>query len=73
MKLFATLCDDAFQKPPAAAGKIQLLCRDGGDVADPIGGDIAEYERCAAQIETHLSHWISQLDLDTLPVVRDAT
>lgn len=58
---------------PAAAGKIQLLCRDGQDVADPIGGDIAEYERCAAQIETHLSHWISQLDLDTLPVVRDAT
>ncbi len=58
---------------PAAAGKIQLLGRDGRDVADPIGGDVAEYERCAAQIETHLPHWISQLDLDTLPVLRSAT
>ncbi len=58
---------------PAAAGKIQLLCRDGRDVADPIGGDVAEYERCAAQIEAHLPDWISQLDLDTLPVLRRAT
>jgi protein-tyrosine phosphatase len=58
---------------PEAAGKIQIVCQDGRDVADPIGGDVAEYERCAAQIETHLPHWVAQLELDSLPEIRRAT
>lgn len=57
---------------PDAADRIQLVCRDGRDVADPVGGDVAEYERCAAQIERHLPHWVAQLDLNSLPVIRSA-
>jgi protein-tyrosine phosphatase len=58
---------------PVAAGKIQLVRPDGQDVADPMGGDVAEYEECAVQIEAHLPHWISQLDLDSLPMIRSVT
>lgn len=56
-----------------AAGKIFLLSRDGRDVADPIGGDVSEYEHCALQMDAHLPHWVGQLDLGSLPVLRRAT
>jgi protein-tyrosine phosphatase len=62
--------DAILDRWPEAADTIQLVCRDGRDVGDPIGGDVAEYERCAAQIEQHLPHWVGQLDLDSLPVIR---
>jgi len=51
---------------PEAAGKTQLLRRDGGDVADPIGGPVDEYVQCADQIEQHLRIWQSQLDTNTI-------
>jgi len=65
--------DAILQRWPEAAGKIQLIRQDGLDVADPIGGDVAEYEVCAAQLERHLSHWIGQLEPASLPVFRNAT
>lgn len=54
---------------PDAADKTKLICRDGQDVDDPIGGDVAEYERCARQIDAHLASWMDSLDLDNLPIV----
>ena len=56
-----------------ATGKIHLLSRDGRDVADPIGSDVSEYERCASQIEANLPYWVSQLDLGSLPLLRRTT
>jgi protein-tyrosine phosphatase len=32
----------------------QLLCRDGSDLPDPVGGDEEVYQECARQIERHL-------------------
>ena len=55
---------------PDAADKIGLICRDGRDVDDPIGGDVADYESCALQIEGQLADWIGRLDLGSLPVIK---
>ena len=55
---------------PEAADKIGLVCRDGCDVDDPIGGDVAEYESCALQIDGQLADWIGRLDLGSLPVIK---
>jgi protein-tyrosine phosphatase len=54
---------------PEAADKIGLVCRDGRDVDDPIGGDVEEYESCALQIDGQLPDWIGRLDLGSLPVI----
>ena len=48
---------------PEAAQRTKLLGRDGSDVADPIGGPVEQYERCAEQIEKHLRTWVEQLNL----------
>jgi len=37
---------------PGAAARTQLLCPDGSDVCDPIGGPVERYQRCAAEIES---------------------
>jgi protein-tyrosine phosphatase len=55
---------------PDAADKIGLICRDGRDVDDPIGGDVADYENCALQIDGQLADWIGRLDLGCLPVMK---
>jgi protein-tyrosine phosphatase len=55
---------------PEAVDKIGLVCRDGRDVDDPIGGDVAEYENCARQIDGQLTDWIGRLDLGSLPVIK---
>lgn len=52
---------------PSAAGRIHLLCRDGSDIADPIGGPLEMYERCALQIESQLKEWLEFIDLSLLP------
>lgn len=39
---------------PEAAGKVEVLRRDGSDVVDPIGGGMSEYERCEREIEESL-------------------
>jgi tRNA threonylcarbamoyl adenosine modification protein (Sua5/YciO/YrdC/YwlC family) len=48
---------------PQAADRARLLCRDGSDVADPIGGTPEQYRRCAAQIKHELQSWLDELDL----------
>jgi len=48
---------------PEAASRTALLSHDGTDVADPIGGGVEFYRRCAKQIEAQLDEWIDQLGL----------
>jgi protein-tyrosine phosphatase len=40
---------------PEAASRTGVLCRDQQDVADPIGGPLEFYQRCAAQIKAELA------------------
>lgn len=49
-----------------AASRTHVLGRDQGDVADPIGGPIEVYRRCADQIDAFLTPWIEQLDLERI-------
>lgn len=46
---------------PEAASRTFLLCRDQGDVADPIGGPVEFYERCAEQIKTELNARLAEM------------
>ena len=46
---------------PEAAPRVKLLCKKGGDVADPIGGPIEAYRRCAEQIGAELDFWVNEL------------
>ena len=48
---------------PEAEPRIRVLCRSQGDVADPIGGPIQAYRRCAEQIDDELESWLSELEL----------
>ena len=48
---------------PGAAERTQLLCTDGSDVADPIGGTLERYQQCAAQIEAQLRARVDELEL----------
>lgn len=48
---------------PEAAERVHLLCHDGADVGDPIGGPLELYERCAAQIESELVRWAERFPL----------
>jgi protein-tyrosine phosphatase len=52
---------------PDAAARVKLLCRDGSDVADPIGGPIELYRRCADQIDAELGAWLEEIDFSSLP------
>jgi protein-tyrosine phosphatase len=46
---------------PEAAPRVKLLCQSGGDIADPIGGPVEAYRRCAEQISAELDRWIDAL------------
>jgi tRNA threonylcarbamoyl adenosine modification protein (Sua5/YciO/YrdC/YwlC family) len=48
------------QEWPEAASRVHLICRSGGDVADPIGGPVEGYRRCADQIAGELDAWIDR-------------
>jgi protein-tyrosine phosphatase len=48
---------------PSAADRVLLLARDGSDIADPIGGTLDQYRRCAAQIQAELKTRLDELDL----------
>jgi protein-tyrosine phosphatase len=48
---------------PDAADRTKLLCRDGLDVADPVGGPADLYRRCANQIGGELDEWIKTINL----------
>jgi tRNA threonylcarbamoyl adenosine modification protein (Sua5/YciO/YrdC/YwlC family) len=46
---------------PEAAPRVKLLCMSGGDIADPIGGPVEAYRRCADQIGAELDRWVTEL------------
>ena len=48
---------------PGAAERTRLLCVDGSDVSDPIGGPLERYQRCAAQIEAEVEKQLDRLEL----------
>jgi protein-tyrosine phosphatase len=48
---------------PEAAARASVLSRNGGDIADPIGGTEDHYRRCAEQIRTELAARISELEI----------
>jgi protein-tyrosine phosphatase len=47
---------------PEAASRTFVLARNRGDVADPIGGPIDYYRRCAEQIDGYLEGWADELE-----------
>ncbi len=49
---------------PEAASRTEVLRLDGKDVADPIGGSVAEYERCAQQIRKDLATRFENITLN---------
>jgi protein-tyrosine phosphatase len=48
---------------PDAAERTRLLCRDGTDISDPIGGPLERYRQCAAEIRSALESRLDELDL----------
>lgn len=50
---------------PEAEPRTHVLSRGRGDVADPIGGPVDLYRRCAEQIDEYLAEWASELPLPT--------
>lgn len=48
---------------PSAAERTRLLCSDQSDVADPIGGPLERYQRCAVQIQAELKQQLDSLAL----------
>ncbi len=47
---------------PNAAERSGLLCRSGSDVADPIGGPLERYQRCASQIHSEIKARLDDLN-----------
>ena len=48
---------------PAAAERTRLLSADGGDIADPVGGAVECYRRCAAKIRAELKIQIDEMEI----------
>jgi protein-tyrosine phosphatase len=48
---------------PSASERTHLLCADHSDIADPIGGPLERYQRCAMQIQAELQTRLDELDL----------
>ena len=53
---------------PDAAPRTFVICREHGEIADPIGGPAELYLQCAEQIDAHLATWMDELDLRKLVV-----
>ena len=51
---------------PEAASRTHLLCIDGRDVTDPIGGSREIYAACAKQIDAALAERVAELDIRSL-------
>ena len=49
---------------PEAEGRVHLISRGRGDVADPIGGPLDLYRRCAEQLDGYLETWADELPID---------
>jgi protein-tyrosine phosphatase len=48
---------------PSAAPRVKLLCRDGSDICDPIGGPTERYERCAQQLREEIVIRLDEIDI----------
>jgi protein-tyrosine-phosphatase len=48
---------------PEASSRAMVLGRDQMDIADPIGGPVEYYQKCAEQIKTELVLRVADLDL----------
>jgi len=48
---------------PAAAERLKLVCLDGSDVPDPVGGSAEQYRRCVAQLKPELERLAAELEL----------
>ncbi len=46
---------------PLAAGRVRLLCPDGSDICDPIGGPLDRYQRAASQIEAAIAARLNEM------------
>ena len=46
---------------PELSNRVQVLARDGADIADPIGGGIDDYAACAVSIEQHLNKVLDEI------------
>jgi protein-tyrosine phosphatase len=57
---------------PEAAPRTHLLCAEGRDVADPIGGSREIYGACADQIDASLARRVALLDLRAVPPISNA-
>jgi protein-tyrosine-phosphatase len=49
---------------PDAEPRVHLISRGRGDVADPIGGPLDLYRRCAEQLDAYLEAWVEQMPLE---------
>jgi protein-tyrosine phosphatase len=49
---------------PDAESRVHMISRGNGDVADPIGGPLELYRRCAAQLDEYLERWAAELSLE---------
>jgi len=56
--------DAILQAWPEAEPRVHLISRGNGDVADPIGGPLELYRRCAEQLDNFLENWCKDLPLD---------
>jgi protein-tyrosine phosphatase len=55
--------DILLDQVPEVASRARLLDAGGEDIDDPVGSDLATYDRTARQIETHLGHLLDELGL----------
>jgi protein-tyrosine phosphatase len=51
---------------PNAAERTRVLCRNGSDISDPIGGSKELYAQCADQIESQLRQYVAEWDLEVV-------
>jgi protein-tyrosine phosphatase len=49
---------------PDAEPRVHTISRGAGDVADPIGGPLDLYRRCAEQLDDYLESWVGDLPLE---------
>jgi protein-tyrosine phosphatase len=51
---------------PSAAERTRILCHNGSDISDPIGGSKELYAQCADQIDDQLRKHVAQWDLELI-------
>ena len=56
--------DSILAARPDVADRVELLSRDGTDIADPMGGTMSDYEASQQQIETHLRAILEEIPFE---------